>query len=219
MNETEKNLRQFQRKNFFLKEKNDDSFWLQQLPAHFWIQGEDNIITYSNHLPKLRLSYTKNHSFCGEKTRCCKYFKDRDTTCSCCPRERISTTLKPEKCLCRKGNTENLVYHFPYVNDHSNKGSMSIMKIEMNVPTEMFFDNSTNKNQVPEVNNQKKDNSQDPFIRICSSCKSIRKKNGGWVRLENFFSNLFNLKFTHGICPECACKLYPNLKLNKDKLS
>lgn len=49
------------------------------------------------------------------------------------------------------------------------------------------------------------------FLPICSSCKQIRDDKGYWNQIEKYISEHSEAKFTHGICPECAQKLYPNL--------
>lgn len=56
------------------------------------------------------------------------------------------------------------------------------------------------------------------FLPICSNCKRIREKNGEgngnddvWVSIEEYISRKDSTKFTHGICPDCAKKLYPEL--------
>jgi PAS domain S-box-containing protein len=48
------------------------------------------------------------------------------------------------------------------------------------------------------------------LIPICSSCKKIRDDKGYWNILEAYLVKHSEAKFTHGICPECAKKLYPN---------
>jgi hypothetical protein len=47
------------------------------------------------------------------------------------------------------------------------------------------------------------------FVRICASCKDIRNKDGAWTAIEEFLKNRLDLQFSHGICPKCARKLYP----------
>lgn len=49
------------------------------------------------------------------------------------------------------------------------------------------------------------------FLPICSSCKKIRDENGQWFQVEEYFSKHSDTQFSHGICPECAKKLYPDL--------
>lgn len=47
------------------------------------------------------------------------------------------------------------------------------------------------------------------FIPICASCKKIRNDQGYWDRIEQYISDHSDAKFSHGICPDCAQKLYP----------
>ena len=46
------------------------------------------------------------------------------------------------------------------------------------------------------------------LIPICSSCKKIRDDKGYWNLLEAYIEKYSDAIFTHGICPECAEKLY-----------
>lgn len=59
-----------------------------------------------------------------------------------------------------------------------------------------------------------KNDSLKGFIPICSSCKKIRDKDKTWVTPEEYFRKKFNLLFSHGICPGCLQKLYPEIKRN-----
>jgi membrane protein implicated in regulation of membrane protease activity len=47
------------------------------------------------------------------------------------------------------------------------------------------------------------------MLPICSSCKKIRDDKGYWNQIEAYVSEHTEAEFTHGICPECAKKLYP----------
>jgi len=55
------------------------------------------------------------------------------------------------------------------------------------------------------------------LIPICSSCKKIRDDKGYWNILEAYLIEHSGAQFTHGICPECMAKLYPNIKVTKQK--
>jgi CheY-like chemotaxis protein len=48
------------------------------------------------------------------------------------------------------------------------------------------------------------------LLPICSSCRKIRDDQGYWQVLEAYIRNHTATDFTHGICPECAQKLYPD---------
>ncbi|MCX7984287.1 MAG: PAS domain-containing protein [Bacteroidetes bacterium] len=54
------------------------------------------------------------------------------------------------------------------------------------------------------------------LLPICANCKKIRNDQGYWVQLEAFIQTHSSTKFTHGLCPECATKLYPEY-VNKVK--
>ncbi len=47
------------------------------------------------------------------------------------------------------------------------------------------------------------------FLPICSSCKKIRNDKGYWQQIEAYISEHSDTKFSHGLCNECAKKLYP----------
>ncbi len=48
------------------------------------------------------------------------------------------------------------------------------------------------------------------FLPICSSCKKIRDDKGFWGNVETYISERTDVKFSHGLCPECSEKLYGN---------
>jgi len=48
------------------------------------------------------------------------------------------------------------------------------------------------------------------LVPICASCKKIRDDKGYWNYLEVFIQERTDAEFSHGICPECAKKLYPD---------
>jgi DNA-binding NtrC family response regulator len=47
------------------------------------------------------------------------------------------------------------------------------------------------------------------LLPMCASCKKIRDDNGYWNQLEAYISDHSEADFSHGICPECVKKLYP----------
>ena len=49
------------------------------------------------------------------------------------------------------------------------------------------------------------------FLPICASCKKIRDDKGYWNQIEAYISEHSEAEFSHGICPECAHNLYPEL--------
>ena len=49
------------------------------------------------------------------------------------------------------------------------------------------------------------------LIPICAGCKKIRDDKGYWNQIETFIRDHSEAHFSHGICPECARKEYPDL--------
>ena len=48
------------------------------------------------------------------------------------------------------------------------------------------------------------------LLPICSSCKRIRDDDGYWQQMESYITGRFpDVSFTHGICPDCIKRLYP----------
>lgn len=47
------------------------------------------------------------------------------------------------------------------------------------------------------------------FLPICAACKKIRDDRGHWNQMEEYITNHSEAVFSHGICPECEQKLYP----------
>jgi hypothetical protein len=47
------------------------------------------------------------------------------------------------------------------------------------------------------------------LLPICSVCKKIRDTSGDWHEVEKYITNHSDAEFSHGICPECARRHYP----------
>ncbi|MDZ7698135.1 MAG: MASE3 domain-containing protein [Deltaproteobacteria bacterium] len=47
------------------------------------------------------------------------------------------------------------------------------------------------------------------MLPICASCKKIRDDKGYWEQVESYITKHSEVRFSHGVCPECAKKLYP----------
>ena len=56
------------------------------------------------------------------------------------------------------------------------------------------------------------------IVPICSNCKKIRDDKGFWNQVESYISDHTEAEFSHGICPDCVKKLYPeyNKKIQED---
>jgi len=53
-------------------------------------------------------------------------------------------------------------------------------------------------------------------IPICASCKKIRDKENRWHPMEEHFIDHFGMQFSHGMCPDCMQKWYPDYMAEKE---
>jgi PAS domain S-box-containing protein len=49
------------------------------------------------------------------------------------------------------------------------------------------------------------------LLPICASCKKIRDDHGYWNQLESYIHQHTGVAFSHGICPDCIRRLYPDI--------
>lgn len=49
------------------------------------------------------------------------------------------------------------------------------------------------------------------MLPICASCKKIRDDKGYWKQIESYIKEHSEAEFSHGICPDCMKKLYPEV--------
>ena len=55
------------------------------------------------------------------------------------------------------------------------------------------------------------------LLPICAHCKKIRDDKGYWKKLETYIQDHSEAEFSHGICPECGKKLYPEFFRGEDE--
>jgi hypothetical protein len=53
------------------------------------------------------------------------------------------------------------------------------------------------------------------ILPICASCKNICNDRGAWMQIESYLRDYSDAEFSHGICPGCIKKLYPDLDINE----
>lgn len=54
-------------------------------------------------------------------------------------------------------------------------------------------------------------NALEGLVPICSGCKKIRREDGEYEPVEKYVSERSDAVFSHGMCPECIKKWYPEL--------
>jgi two-component system cell cycle response regulator len=55
------------------------------------------------------------------------------------------------------------------------------------------------------------------IIPTCANCRKIRNEKGQWQHMEAYISQNSEAEFSHGLCPECVAKLYPDFYEKKLK--
>ena len=58
---------------------------------------------------------------------------------------------------------------------------------------------------------QKRIKSLETLLPLCANCKKYRTKEGQWMPIEKYLIESGSPELTHGICPECATKLYGDI--------
>lgn len=49
------------------------------------------------------------------------------------------------------------------------------------------------------------------LLPLCCSCKKVRDDQGYWQELEKYFTERLDLRLSHGFCPDCLSRLYPDV--------
>lgn len=50
------------------------------------------------------------------------------------------------------------------------------------------------------------------IVPICAGCRKVRDDKGYWEQVEVYVEKRTDAQFSHGLCPECLGRLYPDLK-------
>lgn len=53
------------------------------------------------------------------------------------------------------------------------------------------------------------------LLPICSHCKKVRDDQGYWRQIDAFITEHSDLFFSHGLCPECLIRHYPEYNVRK----
>jgi PAS domain S-box-containing protein len=101
---------------------------------------------------------------------------------------------------------ENVIY--PILEE---KGSLTMLAICSRNITDRKYSEQERENLIERLQEYiTKVKTLSGLIPICSSCKRVRNDEGFWSQMEIYISEHSDAEFSHGICPECAKKLYPD---------
>jgi nucleoside-diphosphate-sugar epimerase len=51
------------------------------------------------------------------------------------------------------------------------------------------------------------------ILPICMHCKQIRDGEGSWQEVERYIAEQTEARFSHGVCPDCMTRFYPDVRL------
>jgi Mn-containing catalase len=54
------------------------------------------------------------------------------------------------------------------------------------------------------------------LVPICMYCKNVRSDKEFWGKVENYIEDHSSMQFSHGICPDCIIKYFPEYGLDKE---
>jgi hypothetical protein len=54
------------------------------------------------------------------------------------------------------------------------------------------------------------------LIPICAGCKNVRNDEGYWSQIEVYVSEHSDATFSHGMCPDCMDRYYPNRRRREE---
>jgi transcriptional regulator with PAS, ATPase and Fis domain len=99
----------------------------------------------------------------------------------------------------------------PPLNDHCwiNITAMPLFREGEKTPFQVY---ATFEDITQQKKSQEEINLLRTILPICASCKNIRDDKGYWRKVEEYINEHTGIDFTHGICPKCVEKLYPQIK-------
>lgn len=83
---------------------------------------------------------------------------------------------------------------------------MHAVRINIEQREELIRELKTAKNEVVTLSG---------LLPMCSSCKRIRDDKGYWNQVDVYITEHSDAMISHGLCPECARKMYPNFYKKK----
>lgn len=55
------------------------------------------------------------------------------------------------------------------------------------------------------------------YLPICSYCHNVKDDEGYWQQVEEYISSHSELMFSHGLCPDCLEREFPDANIERDK--
>lgn len=173
------------------------SSMLDELPVFLWVHDESNTIVYGNR------EFRENFGTCV-KQKCHQCLMGKENACNCCLSREALHNDKTERCkLCKRRNSgyDINIFHTPITNRNSRK---YILKSSFHINDLAILAENLYQGKPGTGHGEN-------FLTMCSSCGLVRDKNNDWVVIDTNIIDYFNVRISHGICPGCADRLYPEL--------
>ena len=78
------------------------------------------------------------------------------------------------------------------------------LKIAINLARERHEEEKKKRQYINQLESFKKTKTLSGFLPICAGCKRIRDVHGDWKLIETYITERCEVKFSHGLCPNCA---------------
>ena len=126
--------------------------------------------------------------------------------------ENTRGTINP---IVARDGSEHLIQWYDSTLKDSDGNVTGLLAIGQEVPPKGQVDDTYERHARGFAESSEKVSELEGFLPICASCKKIQSDEGLWVEIEAYFRERTKVRFTHGICPECMQKLYPNFGTGK----
>jgi len=189
---------------------------IESIPYPFYvIEAGDHSIVTANSMAAPDLKW--------RGMTCYSLTHHRDSPCDAkdhsCPLEEVRQTLKPVVLehvhFDKEGNRRSVEVHgYPIFDKNGNIIQMIEYAVDITARKKIEVEREHLIDELKK--NLERVKLLSGLLPICASCKKIRDDKGYWNQIEAYIRDHSEADFSHGICPECAKKLYPDFYREKD---
>ncbi|SHO43106.1 hypothetical protein SAMN02745220_00297 [Desulfopila aestuarii DSM 18488] len=176
-----------------LNNQEDNLQILEHLPVFIYLLTKDYTLSYVNH------AFRKEFGIPDQFTRCYSILRKSNEPCNPCPAMDVFSDNKERVWQWQDTLRGNMyqVHDIPYGNIEE---TARVLGVGINLTR--IAHTEKKREQYFSAND---------FLRICCYCNKIHNKSGEWQRVEAYFSEEQNIRFSHSICPQCMHTHYPDI--------
>jgi hypothetical protein len=95
-------------------------------------------------------------------------------------------------------------------------GLVFLLMNNQRVESELLYSKSALESSLQQMRKQVAESDQlEGIVPICSYCKEMRDDQGLWHSLEKYIGERTKAQFSHGICPDCMQRHFPDIVMKK----